>query len=627
MSIYNPPSKTQGIFNPSNYGGLGTGGEITIDYLDANYLSFPVAQGNTTLVGTSVFGNITQQGNFSTTGELIVNDVNVITKIGTKQDTIGNDDLTIANTSGLQSALNGKQDTIGNDDLTIAFTSGLQSALNGKQDTIGNDDLTIANTSGLQTALDAKQDEIDINTNLSLNSITLNDLIVNSNLNMDNEITFQAGVFNEASVFNTLVIRRFDESTDVNLNLNELQIWVNDVNILPSNISTLNAYFANWSDKDTPLPARTIEGVVRDVNPFLFDETILFAVESSAEAPVNAVVIKNIPSTLVNDIQAVVLYHRGGDGNVPRALGLTIELYNSIDDPTLLSTLATTPVIERGVRRYRYNFPSIDTYTLGFSTGDSITQIPADFEDLTTTTTTITENATKTKPIGELNINAKTSITGGLTSDTITLPTIGDVESTIQGKQTKLTAGTNISIDPLTNEISASGGGGTTIDNTTDLDVNTLTSVGNISVGGNASITGNLTTPNRVRFSAYRSATELYNSPPSDVVYNIASYNVGSAYNTTTGIFTAPIAGAYFFTASFYSVNNTFHEVQFTKNENVIVDVIRIGITTFGVSKNNGVCQVYLAIGDTLKLEHTQGSIQLIGSPSAINVFTGYLIG
>ena len=38
MSIYNPPSKTQGVFNPSNFGGLGAGGEITTDYLNANYV-------------------------------------------------------------------------------------------------------------------------------------------------------------------------------------------------------------------------------------------------------------------------------------------------------------------------------------------------------------------------------------------------------------------------------------------------------------------------------------------------------------------------------------------------------------------------------------------------------------
>ena len=48
MSIYNPPSKTQSVFNPSNFGGLGAGGQINTDYIDANYIAFPVAQGNTT---------------------------------------------------------------------------------------------------------------------------------------------------------------------------------------------------------------------------------------------------------------------------------------------------------------------------------------------------------------------------------------------------------------------------------------------------------------------------------------------------------------------------------------------------------------------------------------------------
>ena len=45
---------------------------------------------------------------------------------------------------------------IGNNDLTIARTNGLQTALDLKQDLIGNNDLTIARTNGLQTALDEK---------------------------------------------------------------------------------------------------------------------------------------------------------------------------------------------------------------------------------------------------------------------------------------------------------------------------------------------------------------------------------------------------------------------------------------------------------------------------------------
>jgi len=54
MSIYNPPSTTQTIFNPSKFGTLGSNREITTDYLDANYASFPIVQGNLTLVGTSI---------------------------------------------------------------------------------------------------------------------------------------------------------------------------------------------------------------------------------------------------------------------------------------------------------------------------------------------------------------------------------------------------------------------------------------------------------------------------------------------------------------------------------------------------------------------------------------------
>jgi hypothetical protein len=85
----------------------------------------------------------------------------------------------------------------------------------------------------------------------------------------------------------------------------------------------------------------------------------------------------------VNDIQAIVLYHRAGAGNVGRAIKLTIELYNNDTeyDPNLLSPLATTTPITIGVRGYRYDFPSIDTYTLRFSNGVSISQIPLETYD------------------------------------------------------------------------------------------------------------------------------------------------------------------------------------------------------------------------------------------------------
>jgi len=167
MSIYNSPSKTQTIFSPSNYGGLGSDGQITTDYLDANYISFLVAQGNTTLVGTSVLGNITQQGDLSITGDLLVNDVNVITEIGTKQPTINDGDLTIAKTNGLQNALDNKFDDTGRSitgnvevsGFLIVGTTDIIDEFGTKQDTIEDGDLTIAKTNGLQDALDNKVDD------------------------------------------------------------------------------------------------------------------------------------------------------------------------------------------------------------------------------------------------------------------------------------------------------------------------------------------------------------------------------------------------------------------------------------------------------------------------------------
>ena len=105
-----------------------------------------------------------------------------------KQDTIEDGDLTIAKTSGLQTALNNKQDTIEDGDLTIAFTSGLQTALNNKQDTIEDGDLTIAFTSGLQTALNNKQDEIGEFTRLTLNGVT-SGFITTGTISCDNITT------------------------------------------------------------------------------------------------------------------------------------------------------------------------------------------------------------------------------------------------------------------------------------------------------------------------------------------------------------------------------------------------------------------------------------------------------
>ena len=78
----------------------------------------------------------------------------------------------------------------------------------------------------------------------------------------------------------------------------------------------------------------------------------------------------NIDTTAINTIQSLVLYSRtaGKQHNE----GVAIELYISTD---LTEILASTNIITLKRTIYRFDFPSIDSYTGGFATADSITQI------------------------------------------------------------------------------------------------------------------------------------------------------------------------------------------------------------------------------------------------------------
>jgi len=87
----------------------------------------------------------------------------------------------------------------------------------------------------------------------------------------------------------------------------------------------------------------------------------------SAGGAASAMIIKELHLTSINDIQSIVIYNRGFFREL-RALGLFMELYNKENDFDLFTPLASTNMIEVAERTYRYDFPSIDTYTLGFST-------------------------------------------------------------------------------------------------------------------------------------------------------------------------------------------------------------------------------------------------------------------
>ena len=121
----------------------------------------------------------------------------------------------------------------------------------------------------------------------------------------------------------------------------------------------------------------------------------------------NALIIKNIPLTNINDIQSIVYYNRSGED---RSIGLVLELYNTLNDTDLIYSLASSNVISTYslLVRYRFDFPSISSYS-GFADENSINEIVNDTIALTETISLYNIEMT-----GNVSMNNDLSIGGSL---------------------------------------------------------------------------------------------------------------------------------------------------------------------------------------------------------------------
>ena len=210
------------------------------------------------------------------------------------------------------------------------------------------------------------------------------------------------------------------------ISLRELQVWIDAVNLLQT--EGITAIFTDWTgDKITQIPEKDPSGGVSYDAINLFNES--FTSPNDVESKENqsnsntAVIIRNIPLSLIETIQTIVLYNRNDTDN-ESTIGLAIELYNSMQDANLTEVLATTAEITTADDIYRFDFPAgLPKYLGGYPNTASAIKI------IDNTVATVEDVVVSTNPTlmkGGLNltgdlvvsedvvITGNTSITGDL---------------------------------------------------------------------------------------------------------------------------------------------------------------------------------------------------------------------
>lgn len=139
---------------------------------------------------------------------------------------------------------------------------------------------------------------------------------------------------------------------------------------------------------------------------------------------------------------------------------------------------------------------------------------------------------------------------------------------------------------------------------------------------------GYVTMPNHPRFRADRSGN-LANYNPSNqatsVVFNNVNYNVGNGYNSSTGLFTAPVAGTYLFQAGIYqsaAIQQLWWVVNGARERSFILD------HTAGSNNMAGSGFLYLSANDTVGVASwSGGAVVTIYDNWFHTYFRGSLVG
>jgi len=245
------------------------------------------------------------------------------------------------------------------------------------------------------------------------------------------------------------------------------------------------------------------------------------------------------------------------------------------------------------------------------------------------------------------------SVAGEIRATTLTIDdyvngVVYDVKDTLIGKQDKLENTSNLDIKSLNvlsdySAIITETSGKITCDN---LSSGTLSTNGDATIGGvltigaetldtiidnkiTASGGGSFSSgTGTVGFRAGRSATLLVNTNIT-LPFNTIIYNIGSAYDSSSYTFTAPVNGVYLFYCMLYTDGNNKYGVDFKRNNNgnVNTTLFRLQRTGTGAGNSSDITSSFtieLISGDKITMIRSSGSFYMYTEP--FGYFGGHLL-
>ena len=160
------------------------------------------------------------------------------------------------------------------------------------------------------------------------------------------------------------------------------------------------------------------------------------------------------------------------------------------------------------------------------------------------------------------------------------------------------------------------------------LNVDKIRAAGSTTDGLTIDSSGRVLTPARPAFFARRTGTTVTSG--NDYIFDSVETNIGSHYDSSTGKFTAPIAGIYAFSANILSMDNT-NANGFVIVKNNTNNANELG--RFRSHSSNAVhnslslsVTVSLSASDTVFCHVSEGSLYG-GTAAGWSIFSGHLIG